>query len=554
MRLKGLAVACASFLAMPLAVAQPAQAAEQCEFWWGVKASYRAYINGPVAKGGWGGAGIAFEGEPRTDGAFLFTPRDAIVEGDTVTIPFDGRLKFNGHNYGGDDLLDMTLSDFRVRATGNQAQILVDYISYESDMADTSARGDRIDGNDVVLANIQLDEAINPGAGSFNLGGRTYLAEEGHKLFLAYDTGEELDTTAGIVQASGCPSANSLDRNTIVGNFSGFNEDIVNELRGWDSKLQSEGYDDSSDSFNNNFEQYQTLVTQSGDSASSSTTRSRGNNIVLPSNTGSASSGGQNSGGAGAAAPGSSGGAEIGECTGRGVTQATATWGVKQSFQSYIRGSIAKGSWTLADGATYGDQVFTFPGAAGGVDGQKGTIQFRGLVSFSGHQGVLDLRIANPEIQFDGNQGTLVATVNSSNMEGTKIDFGRVAVGTLTFSSIDVTDDSASGTAEVYLTDTGADAFANFYEPGIALDPISFTATLGGEAVCDGETAAISQAGSLEEAEAEGETTGYNEENNFQIRSSGAATENEANYIWLVVAGLIIMGASMGRLVIKNPM
>lgn len=67
-------------------------------------------------------------------------------------------------------------------------------------------------------------------------------------------------------------------------------------------------------------------------------------------------------------------------------------------------------------------------------------------------------------------------------------------------------------------------------------------------------TAAISQASSIEDAEAEGETTGYNEENNFQIRSSGATTEDEANYIWLVVAGLVVMGASMGRLVIKNPM
>lgn len=566
MRLKSLALAGVTLLTMPVVVTQPAQATELCSFWWGIKASYRSYITGPVAKGGWGGAGIAYDGEPRGEGAFLFTPREAIVDGDVVTIPFDGRLKFNGHNYGGDDLLDMTLSDFKVRAHGNQAEILVDYISYESDMSDTSARGERIDGNDVVLANIQLDDAVDPAAGTVNLGGRTTLAGGGQRLFLAYNEGEELDTTAGVVQTSGCPSGNSLDRNTIVGKFSGFDDAIVNELRGWDSKLENDGFDDAADSFDANYQQYQEAVrqnpeaTSSGSSGGAAARSSRGNNIVLPGDTGgSGSSGGSGGTGSSGGSDTTGGGdaAQIGECTGRGVTKADAAWGVKQSFQSYIRGSIAKGSWTLNDGVTYSDQQFHFPGSAGGVDGEKGTIQFGGMISFSGHHGVLDLRIANPEIQFDGKKGSLIATVNSSNMEGTKIDFGRVVVGSLEFSQFDVSDDKASGTAEVYLSETGADAFANFYEPGIALDPISFNATLGGEAVCDGETASVASAGGSEgtdDADAEGETSGYNADNNFQIRSSGESDQADLPYTWLVVAGLVVMGISMGRLVIKNPL
>lgn len=43
---------------------------------------------------------------------------------------------------------------------------------------------------------------------------------------------------------------------------------------------------------------------------------------------------------------------------------ATAEWGVKKSFQSYITGSIAKGAWTL-DGVGYDNSRFQFTGNGG---------------------------------------------------------------------------------------------------------------------------------------------------------------------------------------------
>ena len=61
-------------------------------------------------------------------------------------MPLNGVLHFNGHNYGGEDLLDMTLSDWKIRANGNKADILVDYVSYESDMVTKTKRVTRSPG------------------------------------------------------------------------------------------------------------------------------------------------------------------------------------------------------------------------------------------------------------------------------------------------------------------------------------------------------------------------------------------------------------------------
>src|SRR5690554_3818989 len=62
------------------------------------------------------------------------------------------------------------------------------------------------------------------------------------------------------------------------------------------------------------------------------------------------------------------------------VESGTMTWGVKESFRSYISGSIAKGSWEATDGATYETPSFTFTGATGQLDAASGA----GAIAFTG--------------------------------------------------------------------------------------------------------------------------------------------------------------------------
>lgn len=96
-------------------------------------------------------------------------------------------------------------------------------------------------------------------------------------------------------------------------------------------------------------------------------------------------------------------------------------WGVKSSFQSYITGPIAKGSYTLTGGAaTVGASGFRFHSASGGYDGSTGAFNssFSGGVHFVGHKKddgshELDMTISNPSVRIAGGGGTLYVDVVS---------------------------------------------------------------------------------------------------------------------------------------------
>ncbi|WJY88845.1 HtaA domain-containing protein [Corynebacterium confusum] len=636
------AVAAAGALAFAPAaaftVATPAaHAAGTCEFNWGIKQSYRAYIQGNVAKGGWGGDGIGFTGsETGDDGAFQFKPKKPQVDGDAVTVPLNGVLHFNGHNYGGDDLLDMTLSDWKVRAQGNTADIMVDYVSYESDMVDTSKRGDKITGDDEVIATINLDSPFNPDSGAVDLSGSTTLTQGGNRLFLAYDPGTPMDPTSGGAALDGScgsesgpgsdsGSGNKRTLTTISGNFTGFNKQVMDILSETNDTMNAlTTFMGNTQAFLDEYESFTNRGGKSGSGSGSGTTSGTTSGTKSGSTSGATSgsksgsnsgsnsgpnsaSGGKTSGGSGSksgstsgtgsgsgAGAGSTGGSAAGGSGGsdvkceavKAVESAEAAWALKESFQSYITGSIAKGKWDLS-GVGYEGGEYRFTGNGGNVDtdSQQGTIIYGGSMQFTGHNGILDLNIANPEIQFNGNGGQLVADVRSSNMEGEKIDFGRTALGELNFSDLNVTDSSVSGSATVLLTNDGSKAFAEFYDPGTELAPLSFSAQLGGAGDCDGVggtaasgsssgsgstggSAAARSAGAAKLAERNGgfsSSTGADGENssagyedgsgNFKIKSAaaGGAGSDATTYLLLLIAGVVVAGGSIGRLAASNP-
>lgn len=609
--------AAASLAVLPLTFAAPtAQAASgQCSFEWGIKNSYRSYIRGPIAKGAWKGDGIGFTGgETAPDGAFVFSPGKAQVDGDTVTIPFPGTLAFTGHDYGGGPLLDMTLSDWKVRASGTQAQILVDYVSYTSDMVDKTKKGDRITGDDTVLATINLNTPVDANAKAVDLTGSTYLAEGGHKLFMTYDVGTALDPASGTVATDGsCGSAggtgtgNKGNRTlgTIKGNFTGFNKEAMAILSETNDTMNamttfmgnSEAFLDQLDSFQN---RGQSTGNSAGSGSNTASTNSTTSGTGTSTGTGTASTGSGSGAGTSASttgggsapaagAPAAGGASQSGQpakCDAvRAVTSANAAWAIKESFQSYITGSIAKGRWTLS-GASHSGGKFQFTGSKGNVDTEtkQGSVLYDGSVHFTGHNGVLDLKISNPEIHFNGNSGQIIAQVQSSNMEGKRRDFGRVAIANLQFSNLSV-GDTVRGEASATLTSDGAHAFADFYEAGIQLAPISFSANLGGAGDCgaiggsgasgNSSGGSGSNAQAAKDAMAQGTgadagesgsapggdsaTTGYDGTNKFKIKSagesgaSGFGDENALTYVLLILAAIAVAGGSMGRLVTNNP-
>ena len=104
------------------------------------------------------------------------------------------------------------------------------------------------------------------------------------------------------------------------------------------------------------------------------------------------------------------------ECVARSVSGASLTWGVRESFRTYVTGPIANGSIT-ASGVS-GSGPWTWGGGRGQFNTAKslGGAAFGGSVHFTGHSGTLDLTIASPRVQVDGpSSGTLFATVTGAD-------------------------------------------------------------------------------------------------------------------------------------------
>ncbi|MET9893313.1 HtaA domain-containing protein [Streptomyces sp. NPDC006465] len=163
-------------------------------------------------------------------------------------------------------------------------------------------------------------------------------------------------------------------------------------------------------------------------------------------------------------------------------------WGIKSSFQSYVTGPIAKGSYSLTAGAaTVGASQFRFHSATGSYDGDTGAFaaSYSGGVHFVGHRRSngayeLDLTISRPTVRLSGGGGTLYVDITSkAKGTGEVTTSAQVPFATLLLGGIDM---KGGGTAvrldnlPATLTSQGAKSFAGYYTAGTALDPVSLEA------------------------------------------------------------------------------
>ncbi|MFF5566626.1 HtaA domain-containing protein [Streptomyces sp. NPDC012623] len=168
-------------------------------------------------------------------------------------------------------------------------------------------------------------------------------------------------------------------------------------------------------------------------------------------------------------------------------------WGIKSSFQSYITGPVAQGSWTLAGGAaTVGGSQFRFHSASGTYDPTSGAFRsaFSGGVHFTGHRtsdgtNELDLTISNPTVRISGGSGTLYADMVSKARGSGKVTTStQVAFASLGLSGIDMRGGGspvALNNVPATLTSQGATAFAGYYTAGTELDPVSLSVDVEAE-------------------------------------------------------------------------
>ncbi|MEU1310853.1 HtaA domain-containing protein [Streptomyces cinnamoneus] len=175
---------------------------------------------------------------------------------------------------------------------------------------------------------------------------------------------------------------------------------------------------------------------------------------------------------------------------GREVSGGRLDWGIKSSFQSYVTGPVAQGSWDLQGGAaTVGGSQFRFHSAKGSHRPGTGAFEaaFSGGVHFTGHRKPdgsheLDLTVSRPTVRISDGNGTLYADVTSkAKGTGEVTTASRVPFAALDVSGVNL---RGSGTAvqlanvPATLTEQGAKAFAGYYTRGTALDPVSLSADI----------------------------------------------------------------------------
>ncbi|MFN8151884.1 MAG: HtaA domain-containing protein [Solirubrobacterales bacterium] len=166
------------------------------------------------------------------------------------------------------------------------------------------------------------------------------------------------------------------------------------------------------------------------------------------------------------------------------VTGGSATWGVKESFRSYVTGPVAMGQISTSNGATVnGDGTFNFQPGSGTFDPATGKAdaKFGGTVLFTGHMGALRLQITDPRVTYQGNAGTLYADVVSRDFNTAQdVSYPNVDLASLDLTGITPSVDGSTASVSnipAKLTANGAEAFADFYSAGEDLDPVSLSFT-----------------------------------------------------------------------------
>ena len=498
---------------------------------WGLKQSFRNYISGPIAHG----TITASDGATRNpDGTFRFSSAsgETDADADTATLAFTGKVEFTGHDSGSGPLLSMTVEDVRVTFTGSGGTLVADVVSR------SLSSGQLVTYDDVEFATLADAELTAGGETVAATGVAATLTEAGAPAFADfYPAGTALDPlsftvttapdpvwtpalsvskTTGVdpagetitVTGSGFdPAANVGTRPPLAGRPTGVYLVFAKIGDPW---RPSEGAPSSA----------RTVLDQKWvlPAASRAILDPAGTNPdyveLRPDGTFTGTLHAVDAectpttcgvityaaGGAVNAAnelftpvtfatdpTGPTEPTDPADPTtppvdpGTSVTDARLEWGLKESFRTYIQGSIAHGSWTL-DGVT-GDGPFVWEDLTSGTEE---FVTFAGGIHFTGHDGLLDLTISQPQVRFTDGAAELLLDVRSKGLENPNeyVELDDAVFATLTPGTPTVTDGLVTYTAmPAVLTEQGADGFAGFYEPGTELDPVTVTIALDGTAL-----------------------------------------------------------------------
>ena len=418
---------------------------------WGLKKSFRSYINGRFSQGSQELTGVT----ANEDGSYHFTSAEGTVANGEYSVTFTGSsIRYTAHH----GLLEVIISDLSVTIKDGVGTVRANVQSRPyngnttpNDLVETknmtlgtfNASGLKVEGNTITLPSVDEEN-----------GTRVKLSEEATGAFAGfYKAGQELDAL-------------------------GFSATIVTK----------EAPAPSPEPSTEPSAKPTAAPTAEPSSEPSSAPTSEAPKPAEPT---SAAPSAAPTSAAPSAAPTSAAPSSPAattepkreeKVTGNVVESGTLSWDIRKSFLKYLTG-FAHGSVNVEGMEKTAAGGFKYTQASGvyNPETKTGQINFAGTAEFTGHNGQLKSTIKNMRLVVVNGKGTLVADVDALTRDGKSVSKTGLAIAEVDLSGASVKDSVFSAqNAAVALTAEGSDVlFAGQYrDADNAMAPLSFSVKL----------------------------------------------------------------------------
>lgn len=409
---------------------------------WGLKKSFRSYINGRFSQGSQELTGVT----TNEDGSYHFTSAEGTVANGEYSVTFTGSsIHYTAHH----GLLEVIISDLSVTIKDGVGTVRANVQSRPyngnttpNDLVETknmtigtfNASGLKVEGNTITLPSVDEEN-----------GTRVKLSEEATGAFAGfYKAGQELDAlgfSATIVtkeapapspEPSTEPSAKPTAAPTAEPSSEPSSAPTTEAPKPADPTSAAPSAE----------------PTSAAPSSPAATTEPKRDEKV----------------------------------TGNVVESGTLSWDIRESFLKYLTG-FAHGSVNVEGMEKTAAGGFKYTQASGvyNPETKTGQINFAGTAEFTGHNGQLKSTIKNMRLVVVNGKGTLVADVDALTLDGKSVSKTGLAFAEVDLSGASVKDGVFSAQdAAVTLTDEGSDVlFAGQYRGADkAMAPLSFSVKL----------------------------------------------------------------------------
>jgi len=410
---------------------------------WGLKKSFRSYINGPFSQGSQKLTGVT----TNEDGSYHFTSAEGTVANGEYSVTFTGSsIHYTAHH----GLLEVIISDLSVTIKDGVGTVRANVQSRPyngnttpNDLVETknmtigtfNASGLKVEGNTITLPSVDEEN-----------GTRVKLSEEATGAFAGfYKAGQELDAlgfSATIVTKeapapSPEPSTEPSAEPTAAPTAEPSSAPTSEAPKPTDPKPAEPTSAAPS-----------AVPTSAAPSSPVATTEPKREEKV----------------------------------TGNVVESGTLSWDIRESFLKYLTG-FAHGSVNVEGMEKTAAGGFKYTQASGvyNPETKTGQINFAGTAEFTGHNGQLKSTIKNMRLVVVNGKGTLVADVDALTRDGKSVSKTGLAIAEVDLSGASVKDGVFSAqNAAVALTAEGSEVlFAGQYRGADnAMAPLSFSVKL----------------------------------------------------------------------------